>query len=50
MIAAVASFKGGLGKTTTAVHLADFFQRQKDTLLIDSVSNRRISVQAERKS
>jgi chromosome partitioning protein len=48
MIVTVASFKGGVGKTTTAVHLAAFLQRQKDTLLIDGDPNRSASGWAKR--
>jgi chromosome partitioning protein len=40
MIVTVASFKGGVGKTTTAVHLACSLQRKAPTLLIDGDENR----------
>lgn len=40
MIITVAAFKGGVGKTTSAVHLASFLQEQKPTLLVDGDPNR----------
>jgi len=39
MIVTVTSFKGGVGKTTTAIHLATFLQGQAETLLIDADPN-----------
>jgi chromosome partitioning protein len=40
MIITVASFKGGVSKTTTAVHLAAYLQERSPTLLIDGDPNR----------
>jgi len=40
MIVTVASFKGGVGKTTTAVHIAAFLCRRGSTLLLDGDENR----------
>jgi chromosome partitioning protein len=40
MIITVAAFKGGVGKTTSAVHLAAFLQEQQPTLLVDGDPNR----------
>ncbi len=40
MIISVVSLKGGTGKTTTAVHLAAYFQTKAPTLLIDADKNR----------
>jgi len=41
MVVTVASFKGGVGKTTTAIHLADYFARHHSPpLLVDGDPNR----------
>ncbi len=40
MIIAITALKGGVGKTTTAVHLAAYLQGKAPTLLIDADKNR----------
>ncbi len=40
MILTVASFKGGVGKTTTAIHLAAYFSRTASTVLVDGDPNK----------
>lgn len=48
MIVTVAAFKGGVGKTTSAVHLAAYLSRQGETVLVDGDVNRSASRQARR--
>lgn len=48
MIVTVASYKGGVGKTTSAVHLAGYLQTKAPTLLIDGDPNRSASGWAKR--
>jgi chromosome partitioning protein len=48
MFVTIASYKGGVGKTTTAVHLAAFLQRLAPTLLIDGDPNRSATTWAKR--
>lgn len=48
MIVTVASFKGGVAKTTTAVHLAACLCEREKTLLIDGDPNRSANGWAKR--
>jgi chromosome partitioning protein len=50
MIVTIASFKGGVGKTTTAVHLASYLAKKGTTLLIDGDPNRSATGWARRGS
>lgn len=42
MVITVASHKGGVGKSTTAIHLAAYLQERAPTVLIDSDPNRSV--------
>ncbi len=48
MIITVTGFKGGVGKTTTAVHIAAYLERRKRTLLVDGDPNRTATAWAAR--
>ena len=48
MIITVASYKGGVGKTTTAVHIATYLGKLSPTLLVDGDPNRSASGWAKR--
>jgi chromosome partitioning protein len=48
MIVTVASFKGGVAKSTTAVHLAAFLHARGPTVLVDGDPNRSVSGWAKR--
>ena len=50
MIITVASFKGGVGKSTTAVHLAAYFRQLDKTVLVDADLNRSSTAWAARGS
>jgi chromosome partitioning protein len=43
MVITVASFKGGVGKTTTAVHLGAFLQELAPTMVVDGDPNRSVT-------
>ena len=48
MIVTVASYKGGVGKTTTAVHLAAYLQTLAPTLLLDGDDTRNATAWSQR--
>jgi chromosome partitioning protein len=48
LIITISSFKGGVGKTTTAIHLAAFLQKKAPTLLVDGDAIRSSTKWAQR--
>jgi len=48
LIVAVASHKGGVGKSTTAIHLAAFLQELGPTILVDGDDNRSATLWASK--
>ncbi len=48
MIITLASFKGGVAKTTSAIHLACYFSKKGSTLLVDGDPNRSATGWAKR--
>lgn len=48
MIVTVASYKGGVGKTTSAVHIAGYLQGKAPTVLVDGDPNRSATGWAKR--
>ena len=48
MIITIASYKGGVGKTTTSVHIAAYLQKYAPTLLVDGDTNRSATKWAQR--
>jgi len=48
VILTVASFKGGVGKSTTAIHLAAYFSKRAPTVLVDGDPNRTCTSWASR--